>query len=629
MAYNKPTSGRLQFILALLALAGLYLAPLLSLPGLGSIPDWYQDSFMITCIALTFSGIAIIVAFWQGWFSPFLWTRIDSGVVILTIYVMTRTLLMEDRPQSAWVQITFLPAIYFLARQLWYSINRKGFGVLMTIFLFAGILEAIYGLGQLYGWWPSHHDLFLYTGTFTNPGPYSGWLACLVPVAVYGIVEKHLFHHSNRMSTISWIFLALAILVLIPAASRAAILASAAGCIVLLWDRIKQWTVLSNVWIKSALTLIIIMGLMIMYVAKKDSADGRLLIYKVTSTMVSEKPLFGWGWDGFPIHYNQFQSAYFRNDVGLEREKYLADSALYGFNEYLEFVAEMGLIGLLIPAGITVLCLRKWRAAKKNSAIQPLHRLGLAVLVTWGTFASFSYPLSIPALAIPLPFVFGGTISSFQTKMNMKIGNGTGINSFHPKILISCLIMILVLPSVYWYASYKPIVTSWTEANLYQGQKKYTEANEIYQELLPYLDREGWFLQYAGKSMSLNQQFNISFNLLEKALRFSSDPNIFTTLGMDYTLQHKNDEELMQRAENLLNTAKYISPYKYYPRYLLAQHYFINGQIEKAKEEAENVLAIVPKIASPATNDMRLTMKRLVEQEILEIEKTTTPGVAH
>ena len=46
----------------------------------------------------------------------------------------------------------------------------KGMSIL---FILLGIIEAIWGLGQLYGVVLSHHSQFLLTGSFYNPGPYA------------------------------------------------------------------------------------------------------------------------------------------------------------------------------------------------------------------------------------------------------------------------------------------------------------------------------------------------------------------------------------------------------------------------------------------------------------------------
>ena len=54
-----------------------------------------------------------------------------------------------------------------------------------VFFVLTGIIEAIWGLGQLYGVVLSRHGQFLLTGSFYNPGPYSGFLATIFPIAFY------------------------------------------------------------------------------------------------------------------------------------------------------------------------------------------------------------------------------------------------------------------------------------------------------------------------------------------------------------------------------------------------------------------------------------------------------------
>ena len=51
------------------------------------------------------------------------------------------------------------------------------------LFILVGGIEAIWGLGQLYGVVLSYHSQFLLTGSFYNPGPYSGFLATIFPIA--------------------------------------------------------------------------------------------------------------------------------------------------------------------------------------------------------------------------------------------------------------------------------------------------------------------------------------------------------------------------------------------------------------------------------------------------------------
>ena len=55
--------------------------------------------------------------------------------------------------------------------------------LLSFLFILLGTIEAIWGLGQLYGVVLSHHSQYLLTGSFYNPGQYSGFLAMIFPIA--------------------------------------------------------------------------------------------------------------------------------------------------------------------------------------------------------------------------------------------------------------------------------------------------------------------------------------------------------------------------------------------------------------------------------------------------------------
>ncbi|MDE6349086.1 MAG: hypothetical protein K2L60_10685, partial [Bacteroides sp.] len=51
--------------------------------------------------------------------------------------------------------------------------------------MLTGGVQALLGLLQLYGYAASHHSLYAMTGSFFNPGPYSGYLAMALPVCLH------------------------------------------------------------------------------------------------------------------------------------------------------------------------------------------------------------------------------------------------------------------------------------------------------------------------------------------------------------------------------------------------------------------------------------------------------------
>ena len=58
------------------------------------------------------------------------------------------------------------------------------------LLILAGTVEAVWGLLQIYGFEPSNHSLYALTGSFYNPGPYSGFLAMCMPLALYEWLKR-------------------------------------------------------------------------------------------------------------------------------------------------------------------------------------------------------------------------------------------------------------------------------------------------------------------------------------------------------------------------------------------------------------------------------------------------------
>ncbi len=77
------------------------------------------------------------------------------------------------------------------------------------------------------------------------------------------------------------------------------------------------------------------------------SANGRLLIWKVTAQMIRDKPLIGYGAEGFKQHYMHYQAAYLKAK-GTDQEKYIAGNNHLVYNEPLRMTAEYGFLGVII-----------------------------------------------------------------------------------------------------------------------------------------------------------------------------------------------------------------------------------------------------------------------------------------
>ena len=76
-----------------------------------------------------------------------------------------------------------MAVVFVICCLLSFCLNRKqnlSFPSIVTwVLIVLGGIEAIWGLRQIYGFAVSNHSLYALTGSFYNPGPYSGYLAMI------------------------------------------------------------------------------------------------------------------------------------------------------------------------------------------------------------------------------------------------------------------------------------------------------------------------------------------------------------------------------------------------------------------------------------------------------------------
>lgn len=134
----------------------------------------------------------------------------------------------------------------------------------------------------------------------------------MVPAAVYAADNSR--HRLTNLAATGMVLLGA---ILIPATlSRTAMLAAAAGCAVALWGRIKPCVRrVPKGWSATA-AIAFALALAALYAVKKDSADGRLLMWKVAAEAVADVPPNGVGWDKVAGAYGDAQERYFASGRG-------------------------------------------------------------------------------------------------------------------------------------------------------------------------------------------------------------------------------------------------------------------------------------------------------------------------
>jgi len=336
-----------------------------------------------------------------------------------------------------------------------------------------------------------------------------------------------------------------------------------------------------------------------MYYLKKDSADGRLLMWKVSLYALAQNPL-GIGLGHFSNAYGEAQEAYFASGNASETEKFVAGNPEYGFNEFLQISIESGILALMLFIGMLVCAFRGLIKSKNWGMMGSL----VALLV----FSCFSYPFSVLPFLIIFVFLLAmSTINNAQiTQVRKTNENITAIRTVR---IISIPICCLIVTAFCLWKQY-PVYNAykqWKSYQMYYQTGMYKDATWKYESLYPYLNDQIQFLFEYGRSLSQSEQPEKSNVILQHAMQISCDPMLYNIMGKNYQALKEYD-----LAEKSFRKSSLIVPNRIYPYYLLMKLHIETGNLDKAIANATIVLTKEPKVQSTAVKEMRVEARKLI-----------------
>lgn len=133
---------------------------------------------------------------------------LDILLFVWVVYIFANGFIQEIPFSLRILELAGLVVLYAVLRQ----IQLKYYPFLFLALMLGGLFQAVYGNMQLWGYYPSHHGLYKMTGSFFNPGPYAGYLAGILPVALGAYLlkikflstkqEKAIFHQIDKIKII-------------------------------------------------------------------------------------------------------------------------------------------------------------------------------------------------------------------------------------------------------------------------------------------------------------------------------------------------------------------------------------------------------------------------------------------
>ena len=171
------------------------------------------------------------------------------------------------------------------------------------------ILQATYGICQHIGWFPSNHLNFTLTGSFDNPAGFAASLAIGFPINLLLLLKVR--NIERYFIGVGVLIIAIAVFLSGSRTGLLAILISSLSFFFIEFKTFRNIQKLKYFKLLSVFILVIsVAGSLLLHRQKQQSANGRLLIWKVSCEMIKDKPVFGHGYGAFKAKYMDYQADY-------------------------------------------------------------------------------------------------------------------------------------------------------------------------------------------------------------------------------------------------------------------------------------------------------------------------------
>ncbi len=530
-------------------------------------------------------------------------SKISLFVLLLGLYLLLRTgidaIFFTDK-QLSWLLLFlfYIPLKQFIA-------NYKStfiYNFLLVIFLFFSFQQAVLGLLQLWGILISNHNLFKVTGSFHNPGPYSVYLACFLPLSLQLILEKNTKTLSHQLLYYTAYGSAVASVLILPVTeSRSAWLGALLGSTWVLSAHYQVFKYLKTVFSSTFYKLIGIFlaffvslgAIFFLYNFKKASAFGRFVNWKIEANMFTDAPFFGHGVNSFQRKFGHYQAQYFAQQK-LPDEIMVAGKTEYAFNDFFQIALEYGFIGLVLYLLMLFFVFKK---AKTSS-------LFLGGIIAFLIASFTSYPMEcLPILLLFMVFMAFEDAQSTVEKPFMEFKPNKWL--YAPVLFASIVFLSFYnYQSIRFYSLVQKGMVAFQDEDHDASVHHLSKAYQIRQ------NDANMLLHFAKSKAILNDNVS-ALKLYQQSVPLAAEQYQYTNLGLCYQALKQNN-----LAEKSFMYASQMNPNFMYPHFLLMKLYLSTNNKQKAKIEAKTIQKMPVKVVSEATNEMQKEAKGLLENNL-------------
>jgi len=582
------------------------------------LPNQIEIIVVVSYLAVFILGFLLFRFFKDTSIIKLAISNIDILLLVYVSYIGCRYLFQYKTINPEFVFEGFSLVVFYI---LFRNLSHKTTTCLLWIFPLAGLAQILYGIETQTDNFAPGYGLSDITGVFSNTGILGGFIA-ITTVATFGLAfrslnpiisgfKRKLFRNGKALLFVVFSILSIQ---LVASNSRAAWCGCLAGALYLIGTHLGLRPKFVNLasfkkWAIAVLSLSLVALLLYgLYQYKKGSADGRILIWQVSSDMIKEMPLFGHGPGGFKANYMEYQAAYFASNPESPLS-YLADDNFYAFNEFIRIWVEQGAVVLLLSVLLLYFLFfgNKSEGLNEDWATITAKSSLLAILV----FGLFSYPTEVFQFNVMAVF-FVAILSKRSPAIKYIIIEPASENQkslkWALKIGVAVLWLAVALEITTLGYDYATACKKWDSA--LKGFSETNPANSIamLEKVCPRLKNNGIFLTTYGKVLTLSRQYNKAIEALQRANCHLPSAANYTELGKCY--RETGDPE---HAEAAWAKASYMMPSQFTPKYLTAKMYFENGKTAESQQIARELLNKDIKIWSPGLQNILDELKELLK----------------
>lgn len=574
-------------------------------------------------------------------------------VALLLVFCLLSGFFYQDfRLKNIYLLVSsaFFISAYFLFSQKKINIKVLHYGIISL-----ALLECMICISQYSGLLKSPNRYFEVTGSWLNPNVTAMFLAMALPLYFISIKVNR---KSQRILSVFGCIVIVIVLIILQC--RSALVGSFASFLVFYWKHLslKLRNAAKN---RTSLITILIVFLCVLaavlvnlYKQKKDSADGRLLVWELSLKMIPERPIYGFGYGNFEKHYNRRQAEYFR-EAGTASIKKEANAAHVNmaYNEFLQNAVEGGMIGFTLFTALLLslllLSVPKKVLSEKLSLKEDYLREGASIEDKPGiykashagiaAFASMSL-MNFTVEAIPvmcLFLVYGSFLtanSDFTARNSLLSFLGykknhclstevhKGKKILRPSLLIPILISFILgccfLAADTLSKSFADAQNKKAKILAARGKKK--QSMRILSKLAAPLREYPDYWENYGNVLFQEKRYEEALEKYLSGIKFSSEPELYMRAG--YCIEKMGNK---RKAARYYRFAKYMEPKKLTPRYAIMALYYNNHNYAMAAEEARTLLQVDVRIRSRKAMVYRKRAEKVIKRYQSVLKTDTIP----